>query len=282
MLFVGAAGTGKTTLATVIANEIGTRTFALEAPVDMAVLEELRTTCRDRDVIFIDEIHKQVSGDRRGLTQACDPEAFYMLLEDGVLATPTGPRAFPGVTWIGATTDVGLMPQPLSDRFTIQPRLAPYSLADMTAIARNNALALGLACAREVYSIFAGASRGVPRLVNNYMKAAQDLSNGPVSVEIACEVVEVLNATTLDGLTDSMQTVLKYLLLHGEQQTRDGIVYRASADNLATACGHGRDTKAINLLVEPYLIQQGLIQVRPTGRVLTPAGIERARQLIGG
>lgn len=282
LLFVGASGTGKTTLATALGNEVGTRVFALKAPVDMLILESLRRTARDGDVVFVDEIHMQVSGDRRGITQACDPESFYLLLEDGVLATPTGPMPFPKVTWIGATTDVGLLPEPLSNRFPLQPRLSPYTAEDMEQIATNNAKALGLPCADGVCKLFADASRGVPRQVNNYMLAAGALAaDSTVDRELAREVVEDLAGTTLDGLTDSMQIVLRYLLSCG-RMSKGEMVYSASVNNLATAAGHGRDTKAISLLVEPYLLQRGLIQVRPTGRTLTQAGITRARQLIGG
>lgn len=280
LLFVGAAGTGKTTLATVIANEIGTRVFELKAPLGMDTLMALRNSARTRDVIFVDEIHMQVSGDRRGITQACDPESFYLLLEDGMLATSTGPVSFPKVTWIGATTDVGLLPQPLSDRFTLQPRLSGYSLAEMVQVADANATALGVRCEPGVVKVFAGASRGVPRAVNNYMRAARQLAgSGSVTAELACEVVEDLFSTTLDGLTESMQIVLSYLYRFCGRETKQGMVYSASVGSLATAAGHGRDTKAIALLVEPYLLQRGLLQVRPTGRQLTPAGVQRAQRL---
>ena len=217
------------------------------------------------------------------MTQACDPESFYLLLEDGVLATPHGPLPFPKVTWIGATTDVGLLPEPLSNRFTIQPRLQLYTAADMEQIAESNATALDLNCETGVFGLFAGASRATPRVVNNYMRSARSLSRGgQVDLELAREVVEDLSSTTLDGLTESMQIVLRYLYKHCARPTKDGIVYSASVNSLATAAGHGRDTKAISLLVEPYLLQRGLLQVRPTGRTLTDAGVVRARQLLGG
>lgn len=279
MLFVGASGTGKTTMATVIANEIGTRVFALKAPLDVGTLNGLREAAEDGDVVFVDEIHMQVSGDRRGITQACDPESFYLLLEDGVLATATGPLPFPKVTWIGATTDVGLLPEPLSNRFPIQPRLAPYTADDMRIIGEANAKALGLDCERGVPALFGNASRGIPRQVNSYMRAAQGLTTGSVSLELAREVVEDLCSTTLDGLTESMQVVLRFLYRNCRRVTKGEVAYSASVNTLATAAGHGRDTKAISLLVEPYLLQRGLMEVRPQGRTLTTAGVERARQL---
>lgn len=284
MLFVGASGTGKTTIATVMGNEIGTNVYSLKPPVDTATLMALADVAQDGDVVFIDEIHMQVSGDRRGLTQACDPEAFYLLLEDGILATPTGPRTFPAVTWIGSTTDVGLLPEPLSNRFPLQPRLADYTAEDLTEIAQRSADHLGVVLAPGAARLLAGASRGVPRQINNYLRAAVGLlgHDRAVSVELAREVVEDLSSTTLDGLTSSMQTVLRFLVTNCRRESKGEITYSASVNTLATAAGHGRDTKAISLLVEPYLLQRGLLEVRPSGRTLTTAGVERARRLIGG
>lgn len=280
VLLVGSGGTGKSTLALVIAHELDTRIFMLKAPLTTDVLMALRETARDRDVVFVDEIHMQVSGDRRGLTQAADPEAFYMLLEDGILSTPTGPLQFPRVTWIGATTDVGLLPEPLSMRFAIQPRLAPYTDDDLAQIARMSAGALGLTLVDHVDEMFAAASRGTPRIVNSYMKSARMLAGGrPIGARLARQVVEDLNGTTLDGLTPSMQAVLRFLYRHCRRETRQGVIYTASVNSLATAAGHSRDTKAISLLVEPYLLQRGYIEMRPSGRTLTPAGIERATRL---
>jgi Holliday junction DNA helicase RuvB len=281
MLFVGASGTGKTTMATVMANEIGSAVYALKAPVDTLMLMALRAAAVDGDVIFVDEIHLQVSGDRRGLTQACDPESFYALLEDGILATPAGLLSFPRVTWIGATTDVGLLPEAMTNRFPIQPKLAPYTVADMAEIATRNAAALDLECEPGVFQLFAGAARGNPRQLNNYMRAARQLSGRlAVSRDLAREVVEDLCSTTLDGLTDSMQVVLRFLLQRCSRVVQGETVYSASVNTLATAAGHGRDTKAIALLVEPYLLQSGLLEVRPSGRTLTTAGVKRARELL--
>jgi holliday junction DNA helicase RuvB len=285
LLFVGASGTGKTTLSMVVAHELGQRIFNLKAPLDTNTLMALRSQARDLDVVFIDEIHMQVSGDRRGITGACDPEAFYALLEDGVLSTPTGPLPFPKVSWIGATTDVGLLPEPLSSRFPLQPQLAPYDASDMARMAAVNMGSLGLdfGPGEHVPQIFADASRGNPRQLNAYVRAARALADGPfIDAELAREVIIDLESTTLDGLSKSMQTVLTFLYRHCRRETKQGITYSASVNTLATACGHGRDTKAISLLVEPYLLQRGLLEVRSQGRTLTPAGIERARLLIGG
>jgi Holliday junction resolvasome RuvABC ATP-dependent DNA helicase subunit len=281
ILLVGGAGTGKTTTAIAMANEIGTRVFELKAPLTTEILLALRSSAVDGDVVFIDEIHMQVTGDRRGLTQAADPESFYLLLEDHILATPTGPLDFPDVTWIGATTDVGLLPEPLSMRFPLQPRLQPYDLDEMIEIARRNMLALKLNFQGNVAPIFGGAARGTPRVVNSYVRSARMLAEHDLITEPgARQVVEDLCSTTLDGLTESMQIVLRFLYQHCRRETKDGPAYKASVNALATAAGHGRDTKAISLLVEPELIKRGLLSVTPGGRQLTDAGIERAKALV--
>lgn len=280
MLLVGGSGTGKTTLAMVIARELGRRVFVLKPPLDMGRLEALRQSAVDGDVVYLDEIHLQVSGDRRGLTQACDPESFYQLLEDGVLATPNGIVPFPKVTWIGSTTDVGLLPEALSNRFPLQPRLAPYTGDEIATLGTMSARRMGLRLRETVALAFAGASRGNPRQMNSYIRSASALTGGePVDSETAREVVEDLNSTTRDGLNESMQIMLRYLYQSCRRETPDGVVYKSSVNAIATACGHGRDTKAIALLVEPYLIQRGFVQVTPQGRMLTPRGVDRARAL---
>lgn len=280
LLLVGASGTGKSTTAIVIARELGRRVFTLKAPLDMATLEGLRQAAIDGDVCFVDEIHMQVSGDRRGLTQACDPESFYLLLEDGVLSAPHGMLPFPHVTFIGATTDVGLLPEPLTNRFPIQPRLQPYTRDEMTEVASRNARALGLTLEQGVAQMFGDACRQNPRQANSYMKAAKALGTGIVTRDLAREVIEDLAGTTLDGLTPSMQIVLRYLYRNCRRESKaTGVTYSASVNTLATACGHGRDTKAIALLVEPWLLEQGLLAVRHAGRTLTDKGIQRAKEL---
>lgn len=282
LLLVGASGTGKSTTAMVVARELGARVFMLKAPLATDVLVALQESAQDGDVVFVDEVHLQVSGDRRGITQACDPEAFYSLLEDGILATPEGPTPFPHVTWIGATTDVGLLPEALSNRFPLQPRLAPYTTAEMTVIAKRNAQRLALRLAPGVAEMFAGACRLNPRQLNSYMRSARSLGRGHVTLELAREVIQDLCSTTLDGLTDSMQTVLRFLYRNCRRESKAGVTFSASVNTLATAAGHGRDTKAISLLTEPWLLQQGFLEVRPTGRTLTPLGIERAVDLCAG
>lgn len=278
MLLVGSAGTGKTTLAQVVAYEMGTRIFMLKAPVAADMFAELARVALDGDIVWIDEIHLQVSGDRRGITQACDPETFYHVMEDRRLVLRGGAEAFPAVTFIGATTDAGLLPEPFLARFPLQPQLDEYSVDEMTELASRNAVALRVTAAPEACRIFAQASRGVPRQINTYIKNALSLG-ALIDAPLAVEVVVEMNSTTLDGLTRDMQRMLRFLLL-ARHETRDGrVTYKAGLASIATALGKSRDSKAVALYVEPYLMKLGLVSVTSSGRELTPAGIKRAEEL---
>jgi Holliday junction DNA helicase RuvB len=278
ILLVGASGTGKTTLGQVIAHESGRRVFQVGAPVTTDVFEQLRQVAQDGDVVIVDEIHMQVSGDRRGITQAADPEAFFSVMEDRRLVTSTGVVDFPAITIIGCTTDAGLLPEPFLGRFPLQPQLDPYTTDDMAVLARHNAAALGLGLTAVAARIFAGASRANPRQLNRYLRNASSLAEGLIGGEIAREVVVDLNSTTLDGLTMPMQRMLRFLL-SAERVVGGETKYRASVNTIATALGFSRDTKNVALFVEPWLLQQGLVQVSPQGRELTPTGVARARRL---
>jgi Holliday junction DNA helicase RuvB len=279
VLLTGQAGTGKTTLGQVIAQESGRRCFQLKAPVTHAMLEQLRLTCIDGDVVVVDEIHQQVSGDRRGVTQAADPEDFYHLMEDRRLPVGATMLPFPVITLIGCTTDAGLLPEAFISRFPLSLTLDPYTFEDMHRLALANARALGCRISREAAAIFARASRRHPRTLNTYVKNAKSLGATVIGVGDALEVVRELNATTLDGLTLEMVRMLRFLLQSRRENARGEIVYQASVGSIATALGHSRDTKAVALYVEPYLIEQGLVQVTHGGRTLTPAGITRALEL---
>lgn len=279
MLLVGSAGTGKSTLAQVMAYEMGTRVFMLKAPVAFDVFTELARVTRDGDVVWIDEIHMQVSGDRRGISQAADPETFYHVMEDRRLVLRGGVERFPAVTIIGATTDAGLLPEPFLDRFPLKPQLDEYSEAEMTELALRSARALGTPASPEAASVFARASRGIPRQINTYVKNAQSLAATVIDGALAVEIVVELNSTTLDGLTRDMQRMLTFLL-HAKHEAGNGrITYKAGLGSIATALGKSRDSKAVALYVEPILMKRGLIAVTSGGRELTPAGVQRAEEL---
>jgi len=279
MLLAGQSGTGKTTLAQVVAHEMGRRVFQVAAPVDRAMFEKLRVSCEDGDVVIVDEIHQQVSGDRRGVTQAADPETFFAVMEDRRLNTPAGIVPFPCVTFIGCTTDTGLLPEPFLNRFPLRPMLDHYTVEEMATLAERNATAIGMTISPEAALIFGRAARRTPRQLNSYIKNARSLADAHINADLAREVVVDLNSTTLDGLNGDMTKMLLFLL-SSRRESRDGhVVYQASVNTVATALGKSRDTKAIALYTEPWLIEAGFVAVTHGGRMLTEAGIARAREL---
>lgn len=282
VLLVGAAGTGKSTFSHVLAHELNVRVYEVQAPISYDTLAELRTTMRDGDLLRIEEIHLQAIQERRGKAAATQPEVLFALMEDRVLQTPEGVLPYPAITIVGTTTDEGMLPDAFISRFPLRPHLEPYTIPDMMRIAEANADALGLRLDGNAAEYFALASRGVPRQVNTYVRNAEVLSdNGFVSDDLAYEVIRELNNTTLDGLNADMQAMLVKMYTLGRQETKDGDVkYQMSVSNVATLLGKSRDAKAIQLRVEPYLIDRGYVQVAQRGRILTDAGVARARELV--
>lgn len=282
ILLVGGAGTGKTTFANVIANELAVPCYQISAPVSLDTLLGLRETMNDRDILFVDEIHMQAIQERRGKTASTEPEVFLQLLEDQMIATPTGMLPYPDITVIGATTDEGMLPDPFIARFPLRPRLDKYDEVQLAVMAVWNAQKLNLRIDQDAALAFAQAARGTPRVVNNYVKNARILADdGLITPQIAAEVLDTLNGVTWDGLDADMQGVLTFLYRRCRRESADGEVrYQASVGTLATAIGKSRDVKAIALRIEPYLIEQGYLQVGHGGRTLTDAGVARAQQLL--
>jgi holliday junction DNA helicase RuvB len=284
VLLIGPAGTGKTTLANCIANESERRCFQLAAPVSLDTLLQLAKVMEDGDVLFVDEIHQQAIMERRGKESISQPEVFLSLLEDFVIATQGGMLPFPRITVIGATTDPGRLPDPFLDRFPIEPVLHPYSERALAVIAENAARRIGLTLMPGVAEMFAAAARRTPRVLLNYVRNADKLAIDRYVVQpIAERVLFKLNGVTSDGLTRDMQSMLLFLYEKCERKMGDGEVrYQASVNTIATGIGLSRDTKAIQLRVEPWLIQAGYVQLGSGGRLLTHDGIWRARQLQEG
>jgi Holliday junction DNA helicase RuvB len=280
-LFVGPSGTGKTTFAHVCATELGKRVFQLEAPISADTLLELRDAMDDGDILFVDEIHQQAISERRGRSSSTQPEVLFSVMEDFTLPTQGGVLDFPRITFFGATTDEGALPDAFVNRFPVRPPLARYSTTELESIADANAEALDAFVSKDAARIFAGAARGVPREVNNYVKQAVKLGGGSVRRRLALEVLDFAGVTD-DGLTRDMQGMLTFLYQRAKRvRGVDGeTTYQASVNTIATAIGKSRDVKAIQLRVEPYLIEQGYVQVGHGGRWLTDAGIERARELL--
>lgn len=281
-LLIGPAGTGKTTFANVIANELDVDCFQISAPVSLDTLLDLRTVMNDGDMLFVDEIHMQAIQERRGKSASTEPEVFLQLLEDQVIATPEGMLSYPDITVVGATTDEGMLPDAFVARFPIRPRLEKYGEVDLARMAVWNAERLKLNINIDAALMFALAARGTPREINNFLKNARSLNGrAPIDEDVAAEVIYELNGLTHDGLTPDQQGMLIFLYTKGRRERGDGeVTYQASVSTIATAIGKSRDQRAVQLRVEPFLIENGYVQVGHGGRILTDAGVARAEQLL--
>jgi Holliday junction DNA helicase RuvB len=269
VLLVGPPGLGKTTLATIIREELGVglRTVAgpaLERKGDMAAI---LTGLDTRDVLFIDEIHR--------LNRAIE-EILYPALEDFRLDIVVGQGAaartltldLPPFTLVGATTRTGLLTTPLRDRFGMTFRLGYYEAGELTTIVRRSASILDVAVEDAAAEEIAGRARGTPRVANRILRRVRDVAEvrhaGTISLDVAREALELLEVDGL-GLERTDRDLLEAVLV----KFGGGPV---GLSTLAVTLGEEPDT--IEDVYEPYLLQLGFLQRTPRGRVITALGRE--------
>ena len=264
VIFSGPPGLGKTTLATVIANELGAQIKTTSGPAIARTgdLAAILTNLQPGDVLFIDEIHR--------LNRAIE-EILYPAMEDFSLdiVIGKGPAArsirldIPHFTLVGATTRSGMLTGPLRDRFGISFRLDYYSVEDLAEIVARSASILGVTIDRQSALEIASRSRGTPRLANRLLKRVRDYAqvrgDGPIELDIAREALSFFEIDEL-GLDWMDIRILETLVK----------TFRGRAVGLTTlASAVGEDPSTLEDVYEPYLLQRGLIIRTPQGRIAT-------------
>lgn len=265
ILLSGPPGLGKTTLASIMAHEMGTRLKTSSGPSieKVADLAGILTNLEEGDVLFIDEIHS--------LNKTIE-EYLYPAMEDFQLdiVIDQGPNArsirldLPKFTLIGATTRSGLLSAPLLSRFTVKERLDHYTAEELTTILLRSSRVLEVPLEGDAALKMAECSRGTPRIANNLLRRVRDYAqvrhDGVISVEVVGSALEMLEIDA-NGLNEMDKRILRCIAEH----------FGGGPVGIKTmALAVGEEPETIEHVHEPFLISKGLMSRTPQGRILTP------------
>jgi Holliday junction DNA helicase RuvB len=266
VLLVGPPGLGKTSLAHIVREELGVGIRSVAGPaLERKDVAAILTSIEERDVVFVDEIHR--------MSRAAE-EILYPALEDFRLDIVMGQGAaartltldLPPFTLVGATTRTGLLTSPLRDRFGMTFRLDYYEAAELAAIVRRSARILDVEIAADAADEIAGRARGTPRIANRILRRVRDVAQvrhqGSITMPVAREALALLEVDDA-GLERIDRELLRAIVVKFD----GGPV---GLSTLAVSLGEEPDT--IEDVYEPYLLQLGFIQRTPRGRTITKLG----------
>jgi len=266
VLFAGPPGLGKTTLAQIVARELGVNFRATSGPVITKAgdLAALLTNLEPRDVLFIDEIHRLAPAVEEILYPAMEDFQLDLIIGEGPGARSVKIDLAP-FTLVGATTRMGLLTTPLRDRFGIPVRLNFYEVSELEFIVRRGAGVFGIEITKDGAHEIARRGRGTPRVAGRLLRRVRDFAS--------VEGVKIIDAKMADKALSRLEVdrlgldALDHRYMRCIAVTFGG--GPVGVETIAASLSEPRD--AIEDIIEPYLIQQGLVSRTPRGRVLTPA-----------
>ena len=265
-LFAGPPGLGKTTLASIIAKEMGVNIHITSGPVleKASDLAGLLTSLQENDVLFIDEIHRLNRVVEEYLYPAMEDFRLDIMLDSGPAARSVN-LPLKHFTLVGATTRSGLLTSPLRDRFGLQYRLELYNESDIVKILMRSARILDIELSEDAAKLLGGRCRGTPRVANRVLRRCRDVAQvrgtGVIDVQSATKTLEMLGIDG-EGLDPMDRKILGTMM----DKFDGGPV---GLGTISAAMGEEPDT--LEEVYEPYLIQKGLLSRTPRGRIVTQA-----------